>query len=71
MKFISPFEITINDFFYRPIRYSGGEIEGTAERARYMVSIAEESLKDVEIDDSDKPGFRRFIRKEPLGKNFT
>ncbi|CAG8618017.1 781_t:CDS:2, partial [Acaulospora morrowiae] len=51
----------------RPIRYTEGEINGTAERAKYMVSIAEESLKDVEIEDSSKPGFRRFIRKEPLG----
>ncbi|CAG8476946.1 14113_t:CDS:10, partial [Acaulospora morrowiae] len=51
----------------RPIRYTESEINGTAERAKYMVSIAEESLKDVEIVDSSKPGFRRFIRKEPLG----
>ncbi|CAG8560805.1 10190_t:CDS:2 [Acaulospora colombiana] len=52
----------------RPIRYTGNEVIGTAERARYMISIAEESLKDVEIVDSDKPEFRRFIRKEPLGR---
>ncbi len=32
-----------------------------------MISIAEESLKDVELSDADKPGFKRFIRKEPLG----
>ncbi|RIB19169.1 aldehyde dehydrogenase [Gigaspora rosea] len=50
----------------RPIQYTGGEINGTAERARYMISIAEENLNDTEIKD-DKPGFRRFIRKEPLG----
>ncbi|CAG8564158.1 15067_t:CDS:10, partial [Dentiscutata heterogama] len=49
----------------RPIRYTGGEVNGTAERARYMISIAEENLNDVEI--KDKLGFRRFIRKEPLG----
>ncbi|CAG8438896.1 6684_t:CDS:10 [Diversispora eburnea] len=54
----------------RPIRYTGGEIDGTAERARYMMSIAEDSLKDVEIEDSNKPGFRRFIRKEPLAWNY-
>ncbi|RIA93882.1 aldehyde dehydrogenase [Glomus cerebriforme] len=51
----------------RPIKYTPNEINGTEERARYMISIAEESLKDVELTDSDKPGFKRFIRKEPLG----
>ncbi|CAG8634261.1 14520_t:CDS:10 [Funneliformis mosseae] len=51
----------------RPIKYAPSEINGTEERARYMISIAEESLKDVEISDSDKPGFKRFIRKESLG----
>ena len=50
---------------FRPIKYAPNEINGTEERARYMTSIAEESLKDVE--HSDKPGFKRFIRKEPLG----
>ncbi|CAG8641177.1 17299_t:CDS:10 [Cetraspora pellucida] len=49
----------------RPIRYTGGEVNVTAERARYMISIAEENLKDVEIMD-DRIGFHRFIRKEPL-----
>lgn len=48
----------------RPIRY-GGEKRGIEERARYMISIAEESLKAVE--KTDKPGFRRFITREPLG----
>ncbi|CAG8545930.1 9171_t:CDS:2 [Racocetra fulgida] len=50
----------------RPIRYTGGEVNCTAERARYMISIAEGNLKDVEIID-DRLEFRRFIRKEPLG----
>jgi len=51
----------------RPIKYSPSEVNGTEERARYMISVAEESLKDIELTDSDKPGFKRFIRKEPLG----
>ena len=38
-----------------------------AERAIYMLSIAEKSLADVPLVDTDKPGFRRFIKKEPLG----
>jgi acyl-CoA reductase-like NAD-dependent aldehyde dehydrogenase len=50
----------------RPIRYSPGEIRrGFQERARYMVSIAPETLRD--IPTSAKDGFQRFIRREPLG----
>jgi acyl-CoA reductase-like NAD-dependent aldehyde dehydrogenase len=32
-----------------------------------MLSIAESSLADVGLQDTDKPGFRRFIRRTPLG----
>src|SRR5690348_10277028 len=47
----------------RPIAYTPNEIRrGFQERALYMGSIAEESLKDIAIE----PG-RRFIRREPLG----
>jgi acyl-CoA reductase-like NAD-dependent aldehyde dehydrogenase len=49
----------------RPVSQSPGEIRGFEERARYMISIAEEALKDV--DPGPKPGFTRFIRREPLG----
>ena len=49
----------------RPISQSPGEVRGFEERARYMVSIAAISLAD--IDPGPKQGFRRFIRREPLG----
>lgn len=32
-----------------------------------MISIARSSLADVELKDTDKPGFRRFIKRVPLG----
>ena len=32
-----------------------------------MISIAESSLADVDLKDTDKPGFRRFVRRTPLG----
>lgn len=32
-----------------------------------MLSIAEKSLADVGLEDTDKPGFKRFIRRTPLG----
>lgn len=49
----------------RPIRYAHGELNGFAERARYMISIAEPALQELRFDD--QPGFQRFIRRVPLG----
>ncbi|KAF8976529.1 hypothetical protein BGZ46_008186 [Entomortierella lignicola] len=52
----------------RPLRYTPGEIKGTQDRGKYMVDIAEEALKDVEIHEAGLEGkFKRFIRKEPVG----
>jgi acyl-CoA reductase-like NAD-dependent aldehyde dehydrogenase len=54
----------------RPIRYGPMEIRrGFAERARYMIDVAPEALKDIAV--SPKPGFTRFIRREPVGVVFT
>ncbi len=49
----------------RPIRYAAGEIRGFVERASYMADIAESALADIQV--AEKPGFIRFIRREPLG----
>ena len=48
----------------RPIRF-GGERKGVEERARHMIAIAEASLAPSERPD--KPGFKRWISREPLG----
>ena len=53
----------------RPVRYASSEINGTLDRARYMISIAAEALADV--DPLPKDGFERFVRREPLGVVFT
>lgn len=54
----------------RPIKYTPFEVTGGfQERARYMMSIAEEKLADSEA--GPKEGFRRFIRREPLGTVFV
>lgn len=73
-KFIDLFEQHKDDYgkqlteeMGRPIRYAGGEMGGFLERARYMVSIAKDRLKDVTLTETDKEGFKRWIRKEPLG----
>ncbi|BCH23031.1 aldehyde dehydrogenase family protein [Mesorhizobium sp. L-8-3] len=48
----------------RPTRY-GGEFGGVKERVNYMVEIAERALAPVVAND--KPGFRRYVKKDPLG----
>jgi acyl-CoA reductase-like NAD-dependent aldehyde dehydrogenase len=53
----------------RPIRFAPSEVRGTLERARYMIGAAAQALADV--DPGPKAGFRRFIRREPLGVVFT
>jgi acyl-CoA reductase-like NAD-dependent aldehyde dehydrogenase len=48
----------------RPVRY-GGEKGGLEERARYMAGIAEEAL--APLVPKEKPGFRRYVKREPVG----
>jgi acyl-CoA reductase-like NAD-dependent aldehyde dehydrogenase len=50
----------------RPITYTPFELtRGFAERSRFMIEAAGDALADVSV--SEKAGFRRFIRREPLG----
>jgi acyl-CoA reductase-like NAD-dependent aldehyde dehydrogenase len=50
----------------RPIRYAPNEIRrGFQERAYYMIDQAEAALADLPADGL--PGFRRYIRRVPLG----
>jgi acyl-CoA reductase-like NAD-dependent aldehyde dehydrogenase len=54
----------------RPIAYTPNEIRrGFQERARHMCTIAADSLREIEV--AEKAGFRRFIRREPLGVVFV
>lgn len=50
----------------RPVRFGANEIRGGfQERARHMMSLAADSLADVPVAAPD--GFRKFIRRDPLG----
>ncbi|WP_330960886.1 aldehyde dehydrogenase family protein [Photobacterium sp. 53610] len=49
----------------RPVRYAKGEVAGLAERARYMIEACETALAPVTLPE--KPGFTRYIRREPVG----
>ena len=53
----------------RPLRDAPGEVRGFEERARAMLALAPEALADVE--PAAKPGFRRFVRRDPLGVVLT
>jgi len=49
----------------RPISYATKEITTAVARGQYLLEISGEALKDT--DGEPEKGFRRFIRKLPLG----
>jgi len=53
----------------RPIQYARGEVAGLAERARYMIDAADAALANIQVPD--KPGFKRYIKREALGTAFV
>ncbi len=53
----------------RPIAYTPGEIGGLLESAEAMIAMAPEALEN--IVPTQKEGFKRFIRREPLGVVMT
>ncbi len=53
----------------RPIRYGKGEVGGFEERTRCMIGMAPEALADITLPV--KPGFTRFMRREPVGVLLT
>jgi acyl-CoA reductase-like NAD-dependent aldehyde dehydrogenase len=53
----------------RPVSQGGGELGGWLLRGRTMIDLATQGLEDIELSDRD--GFTRFIRREPLGVVFV
>lgn len=53
----------------RPIKFAGGELNGFEERARAMIALAESALASLEPEAKD--GFKRYVRREPLGVVLT
>lgn len=49
----------------RPVRVGAGELRGFQERARHMIAIAPEAL--AKLEPAPVTGFRRQIKREPLG----
>lgn len=52
----------------RPISQAGGEIDGFISRASYMLSVCEDALGDIVIQDDES--FKRYISREPIGVVF-
>ncbi|EAU81348.1 succinate semialdehyde dehydrogenase [Coprinopsis cinerea okayama7 len=69
MKEEIPLELSLQ--MGRPVSQGAGEVRGFLERSNYMLSIAESALADVPLTDTDKPGFRRYIKRVPLGVVFV
>lgn len=49
----------------RPIRYTEGELNTLKDRADYMISVSEKALSPIQTEE--KPGFKRYIERVPLG----
>ncbi|THC91761.1 hypothetical protein EYZ11_008768 [Aspergillus tanneri] len=52
----------------RPISYSTKEIDTMRKRAEYLLDIVDDSLKN--LPGQPENGFRRFLKKEPVGVAF-
>jgi acyl-CoA reductase-like NAD-dependent aldehyde dehydrogenase len=65
MKDVLAEEITLQ--MGRPISQTPGEITGTLARARHLIDIARESLKELPQTETDTDALKRVIRREPLG----
>ena len=50
----------------RPLGQSPGEIKGFADRAHYMIGIAEEALGDYKVVDAANPD-KRWVERVPIG----
>ncbi|WP_028025399.1 aldehyde dehydrogenase family protein [Enterovibrio calviensis] len=53
----------------RPMAYTRGEVAGFEERATHMINIAPHALAPIELPE--KSGFRRYIKRVPLGTVFV
>jgi acyl-CoA reductase-like NAD-dependent aldehyde dehydrogenase len=53
----------------RPVSQAPGEVRGCVERARFMIEAAEAGL--APLDPGPKPGFKRYVRRVPLGVVFV
>ena len=53
----------------RPISQASSELKGFKERADYMLSIAEDKLKNIYLPE--KVNFKNYIKRIPMGISFV
>ena len=53
----------------RPISQASSELKGFKERADYMLSIAEDKLKNIYLPEKDN--FKNYIKRIPMGISFV
>ena len=53
----------------RPVSQTSGEVKSCADRAQYMIAHAEEGL--AALDPGPKDGFKRYVKRVPLGVVFV
>ncbi|KAM0793052.1 hypothetical protein ACM66B_000539 [Microbotryomycetes sp. NB124-2] len=51
----------------RPRKYTESEITTYQDRAQWLIANAEKSLRDENVDEGRPKGFKRVIRRTPLG----
>ena len=53
----------------RPVSQASSELKGFKERADYMLSIAEDKLKNIYLPE--KENFKNYIKRIPMGISFV
>ncbi|GAA6010284.1 hypothetical protein JCM10207_005156 [Rhodosporidiobolus poonsookiae] len=51
----------------RPVRYAAAEFATLKDRAAWLLDHAEEALADENVDEGRPEGFRRILRRTPMG----
>ncbi|GAA5890950.1 hypothetical protein JCM6882_008864 [Rhodosporidiobolus microsporus] len=57
----------LTDQMGRPIRYAAAEFATFKDRATWLLDHAEKALKDENVDEGRPEGFKRVIRRAPVG----
>ncbi|GAA6059070.1 hypothetical protein JCM10212_002041 [Sporobolomyces blumeae] len=63
----SELELELTEQMGRPIRYGKAEFSTFEDRGMWLVGQAEKALKDEHVGEDRPEGFRRIIRRAPLG----
>ena len=60
-------QLELTEQMGRPIRYGQAEFSTFGDRGMWLINQAEKALRDEEVGPERPEGFRRIIRRAPLG----